>query len=355
MLELKNITRKCKGFALQQISLQIAAGECCALMGRSGSGKTMLLRIIAGIDRHDEGSILLDGKDLSKASIQIRNCLLMHQDNTLFPHLTVKENIAFPLKARRMKTAIIHQQTCEMAEKMGVSHLLSRKPQGLSGGESQRVALARALSVRPSILMLDEPLSSLDMELRDEMISLLFTLKQEGQTIIMVTHQLEEAQSLADTIAVLDNGRLVQAGSTAGLIANPQSRFISRLTGQKNFFQADLIPDDHLPETKTARIQNSDLCFRIGYDGQSVQVNLIIDQELIELFHPEYQQKSTTVIFEGLISGILPRGGKTEITVRNGILLTASIPDHCLTSATPAMGESIRLLIPQNAVRVLER
>ncbi|HRZ42030.1 MAG TPA: ABC transporter ATP-binding protein [Bacteroidales bacterium] len=353
MLELKNISRHCRGFALENISLRIADGECCALMGRSGAGKTMLLRIIAGIDRHDTGSVLLDHKDISKATIQERNCLLMHQENTLFPHLSVMDNITFPLKARRMKPDFIRQRTHEMAKKMGISHLLSRKPRGLSGGESQRVALARALSVRPAILMLDEPLSSLDMELRDEMISILQALKQEGQSILMVTHQLEDTLALADKTAVLDAGKMVQYGTTDELIANPQSRFLARLTGIRNYYKVDFHQIKDYPLIYIASVQNTRVSFFVHGLNCPERGHLVIRENQISIAVNSDAINPGSNQFSGVITGIVRKGETTEITLRNGITMVASLLLSDIDLMDISIGDNAVFSIPDEAFRII--
>jgi ABC-type sugar transport system ATPase subunit len=227
MLELKHISKHFPGFSLDAADLTVKEGECLALMGRSGSGKSLLLKIIAGIEKQDNGSIYLDNRDISHSKIQHRNCILMPQDSCLFPHLSVMDNIAYPLRSRGIHPTDIKKRVEVIAEKLEVTHLMKRKPAKLSGGEAQRVALARALAFKPSVLLLDEPLNALDLELRDGMIGLLLSIRQEGQTMMLVTHQLEEAQTLAQKMAVLDHGRMVQSGVTEEVIRHPECTFLA--------------------------------------------------------------------------------------------------------------------------------
>ncbi|HVN58618.1 MAG TPA: ABC transporter ATP-binding protein [Bacteroidales bacterium] len=240
MLRLTDINKRLGEFSLSGISLDIPEGQYYVLLGRSGSGKTRLLELIAGLDKPDSGSIILDEKDITRTRIQERRIGIVFQDFAIFPHLTVSGNIAYPLRSRRIPEKEIEKQVNEVATRMNISHLLHRKAEKLSGGEQQRIALARTLVISPRLLLLDEPLSSLDASLCDEMKSLLRDLKRRGQTIIHVTHDYSEAITLADRVGVIHNGRIIQEGIVDDVFNKPANRFVARYAGMKNFFRIDV-------------------------------------------------------------------------------------------------------------------
>ena len=238
MLALKNISKKYKDFTLKDVSFVAEKGDYVVLLGESGAGKSLILEMIAGLIIPDSGEIWLNDKNITRQKIQQRNIGLVFQDNTVFPHLTVKNNIAFPLKSRKIDRKTIDKKVNQLAEKSGISHLLDRWPGTLSGGELQRVALARTLSFEPDCLLLDEPLASLDVQLRDGMRSLFREINNEGITIIHVTHDFEEAIALADKVGIIQNGSIKQFGLPKEVFHKPKSKFIANFTGVKNFYNA---------------------------------------------------------------------------------------------------------------------
>ena len=199
MIELRNVTVKSGTFLLPRVTFQIESGEYAVLMGTTGRGKTTLLESICGLRRVVEGQILIHGRDVTRWSPADREIGYVPQDLALFPTLTVQQHLEFALRLRKQPAAIIAERTKELSEVLGIGHLLNRSIVGLSGGESQRVALGRALSFRPSVLLLDEPLSALDELTRHEMHALLRRVKQStGVTTLHVTHSVAESESLAD-------------------------------------------------------------------------------------------------------------------------------------------------------------
>jgi ABC-type sugar transport system ATPase subunit len=198
------------GFALEDVSFEVPAGEYAVLMGRTGAGKTTLLEALCGLKPVAGGTIRLSERDVTRLKPAERGIGYVPQDRALFQTMTVREHLAFALVIRKAGREIIEQRVAELARLLGLERLLERKPHGLSGGEAQRVALGRALAVRPGILCLDEPLNALDDETRREMYELLAAVQQStGVTILHVTHNLEEAEHLADRILVLQEGKVV--------------------------------------------------------------------------------------------------------------------------------------------------
>lgn len=225
-LDIQNLSAGYDGEAvLKTFSLQVEHGEFLSLLGPSGCGKTTLLKAIAGILPAQAGRIILDGKDITALPIHKRGTTVLFQDIRLFPHKTVAENVAFPLKMQGMPKAERLKRAETLLEKVQLSGYGSRRPTELSGGQQQRVALARALAAQPKLLLLDEPFSALDENLREDMRRLVLDLKQEfSMTVILVTHDREEALSMSDRIALMFDGRLIQTGSPRQVYTHPASR-----------------------------------------------------------------------------------------------------------------------------------
>ena len=222
--------------AVKGISLEAADGEMLALLGGSGCGKTTTLRMIAGFLEPDGGQILVDGKDIGDVPAHKRNIGIFFQNYALFPHLTVFENIAFGLKLRKLPKAEINARVGEMISMVKLDGLEKRYPRELSGGQQQRVALARALVTRPEILLLDEPLSNLDAKLRVEMQVEIKRIQRElGFTTIIVTHDHEEAVSLADRVVVMNAGEILQIGTPEEVFETPVSAFVANFMGFSTF------------------------------------------------------------------------------------------------------------------------
>jgi spermidine/putrescine ABC transporter ATP-binding subunit len=227
--------------AVNSVNLDLVENEFFALLGPSGCGKTTLLRMIAGFAQPDAGRILLDGKDMTALRPSRRPVNLMFQSYALFPHMTVAQNIAYGLEMESCGRDEIARRVGAMLEMTELAALRDRKPDSLSGGQRQRVALARALVKRPRVLLLDEPLGALDKKLREQMQLELKRMQHEvGITFVIVTHDQEEALVMADRIAVLNAGEIVQVGSPRALYEFPASRFVAGFLGQMNFFAGPL-------------------------------------------------------------------------------------------------------------------
>ncbi|MGW2146559.1 ABC transporter ATP-binding protein [Nonomuraea bangladeshensis] len=239
MLKIDGVTRSFGSVtALDDVSLQIEQGEFFALLGPSGCGKTTLLRIIAGFETPDSGRVTLDGEDLLSKAPNRRPISLMFQSYALFPHMTVAKNVAYGLERERLPRQEIKQRVGEVLETVGLSAHAGRKPAQLSGGQRQRVALARSIVKRPRLLLLDEPLSALDKKVRADMQLELKRLQHEvGITFVVVTHDQEEAMSLADRIAVFDTGRVRQVDAPVTLYERPRTPFVADFVGANNLFR----------------------------------------------------------------------------------------------------------------------
>ncbi|MBE6366986.1 MAG: ABC transporter ATP-binding protein [Lentisphaerae bacterium] len=241
---------------LRPLDLEIASGELFFLLGPSGCGKSTLLRLIAGFLTPDSGRISFDGKDVTHLPPEQRNAPMVFQNYALWPHLSVFENVAFGLKAQKLKTSQVRERAMEALEIVRMSEYAERKTPSLSGGQQQRVALARALAVAPELLLLDEPLSNLDAKLRDEMRDELRDIcRARKLTAVYVTHDRREALSMADRMAVLENGAIAQLGTPEELYKHPANRFTASFLGEVNFI-AGVVKDDGIVESDLGIFRN---------------------------------------------------------------------------------------------------
>ncbi len=240
-LELVGITKRFPGFtAIEELDLTIPAGSFFALLGPSGCGKTTTLRLIAGLEEPTAGRILIGGKDVTSTKAFQRPVNTVFQSYALFPHMTILENVSFGLKRRGIKNAqALAHEALQLVE---LDHVAGRKPTQLSGGQQQRVALARAVVNRPALLLLDEPLGALDLKLRRQMQVELKDIQSEvGLTFLHVTHDQEEAMTMADTVAVMNKGRIEQMGAPQELYELPHTAFVAKFLGQSNLFSGDVV------------------------------------------------------------------------------------------------------------------
>src|SRR5712672_1611271 len=247
LLRIDGVVKRFGGFtAVDKLSLDIRAGEFFALLGPSGCGKTTLLRMLAGFETPDAGKILLNGKDIARVLPHQRPVNMMFQNYALFPHLTVRDNIAFGLKRAGMPRSAIDARVAEMVALVKLDGMEKRKPDQLSGGQRQRVALARSLARRPQVLLLDEPLAALDKKLRESTQAELMELQRRlGTTFVIVTHDQEEAMTMANRIGVMDAGRLEQVATPRELYEAPRSRWVAEFVGDVNLFEGEVASREH--------------------------------------------------------------------------------------------------------------
>src|SRR5450759_4474380 len=244
LLRIDAVVKKFGAFrAVDRLSLDIRAGEFFALLGPSGCGKTTLLRMLAGFETPDQGRILLDGKDIALVPPHRRPVNMMFQNYALFPHLSVRDNIEFGLKRTTLPPAAIDARVAEMVALVKVNGLEKRKPDQLSGRQKQRVALARSVARRPQVLLLHEPMAALDKKLRESTQAELMELQRRlGTTFIIVTHDQEEAMTVAGRIGVMDAGRLEQVATPRELYEAPRSRWVAEFVGDINLFEGQIEP-----------------------------------------------------------------------------------------------------------------
>ncbi|MBU1330170.1 MAG: polyamine ABC transporter ATP-binding protein [Gammaproteobacteria bacterium] len=245
LVKIERVTKKFdETVAVDDVSLTINKGEIFALLGGSGSGKSTLLRMLAGFERPTEGRIFLDGQDITDLPPYERPINMMFQSYALFPHMTVADNIAFGLKQDRMPKEQIEARVAEMLKLVQMSQYAKRKPHQLSGGQRQRVALARSLAKSPKLLLLDEPMGALDKKLRSQMqLELVEIIERVGVTCVMVTHDQEEAMTMAQRIAIMHLGWIAQIGSPIDIYETPTSRLVCEFIGNVNLFEGQVIED----------------------------------------------------------------------------------------------------------------
>ncbi|MEN9563335.1 MAG: hypothetical protein RIR73_1579 [Chloroflexota bacterium] len=291
MLELRNLVKSYEGKPLlTDISFTVAEGETVCLLGASGSGKSTILRMIAGLDFPDRGAILLNSLDLAGTPPHLRDFGLVFQDYGLFPHLSVFDNIAFGLKMRNASADEIKQRVSALLEQVNLSGFDSRQVTDLSGGEQQRVALARALAPSPRLLMFDEPLGALDRSLKEDLLNEIRSILHKTKILaIYVTHDQEEAFTIADRILVLHEGTIIRDGTPSEIWKDPQSAFVAKLLGIGNVIDGEVIAEN---KVKTAfgvfsldckkRIgEKAQLLITIG-DGRGEQIQLTVEDVLFK-------------------------------------------------------------------------
>jgi len=255
----KLVKRFDEAVAVDEVSLSIGKGEIFALLGSSGCGKSTLLRMLAGFEKPTSGRILLGGQDVVAMPPYERPVNMMFQSYALFPHLNIWENVAFGLKREGLPRAEVQQRTDEMLGLVQLAPYAKRKPHQLSGGQQQRVALARSLAKKPKLLLLDEPLGALDKKLREQtQFELVNIIEQVGVTVVMVTHDQEEAMTMAGRIAIMSKGRVLQVGTPEEIYEHPRSRFVADFIGNVNLFAGKLSvdePDHCAVETAVGLVQ----------------------------------------------------------------------------------------------------
>ncbi|WP_300390753.1 ABC transporter ATP-binding protein [Fusobacterium sp.] len=248
-ISIKNVTKSYDGVqVLKNINLDIKDGEIFSILGPSGCGKTTLLRMIAGFTELDGGAIYLGDEDITKLPPNKRNVNTIFQKYALFPHLTVYENVAFPLRLKKVDEKTIDSEVKKFVKMVGLSEHINKKPNQLSGGQQQRVSIARALINKPGLLLLDEPLSALDAKLRQNLLIELDLIHEEvGITFIFITHDQQEALSISDRIAVMNKGEVLQVGTPAEVYESPADSFVADFIGENNFFDGkvtEIIDDE---------------------------------------------------------------------------------------------------------------
>jgi spermidine/putrescine transport system ATP-binding protein len=329
--------------ALDRVSLSVVRGEFFSLLGPSGCGKTTLLRLIAGLDFPDSGELRLGGQDASRIPAHQRHVNTVFQSYALFPHLTVRDNIAFGLRMKKVPRAGIETRVRGVTELLRIGELTARWPAQLSGGQKQRVALARALVNEPQVLLLDEPLAALDLKLRKELQAELRALQRRtGVTFVYVTHDQDEALSMSDRIAVMDAGRIMQLGTGEDLYERPRTRFVAQFLGGCNLLRASAGDGTNMAKTAFGDLQ-------LAVSEARSAFTLAIRPEKILL-----DQAGARNTFDGEIIETTYTGAETHsrVQVREESLRVACVNTAGAQRLAP--GKRIPITLPPEALVVLE-
>jgi len=348
MLRLEKINKTTGDFSLCNINLSVNKGDYFVLIGESGAGKSMLLEIITGLIKPDNGNIILNEKNIVNTPIQKRNIGIVYQKPTLFPHMKVFDNIAYPLKIRKVPKEIIMTRVRQLAEDNEISHLLHRYITNLSGGEAQRVTIARTLATDPDILLLDEPLSFLDVQLRRGMLSLLRKLNQSGLTIIHVTHDYEEAVALTNKIAILEKGTIIQTGSPQEVFHNPKSEFVANFIGIKNYFKGHLTLSDDDHEMKIFETSGIKIFTLTGEETDN-EGYIIISGDAITISEEKLESSSVNN-FYGSITDIFQTRIGLEIVVDIGLEIFVHITFHSYSKLQLYIGKKVWISFKASSV-----
>lgn len=346
MLKTDNINLHLGNFSLKEINLEIEKGDYFVLLGVSGVGKSLLLETLAGLQIPDSGNIFLRGENILYKKIQERKLSIVYQDTILFPHLSVYENIAYPLRSK--KSINIKNKVFNAAKITGINDKLDQKPETLSGGEKQRTALARSLCAESDLFLLDEPLSSLDMKSRNELRALLRKLNRDGITIIHVTHDYEEALSLASKIGIMENGRLVHVDIPENIFTHPKSEFIAQFTGIKNYIKGEIISVKG-KESKIFRSGETEIfCLTDVNDGHAF---LIINPEDINISLSPTSSSERNHL-PGIITDIVPSYRGYEIFINTGRTFIARISKEALNELQLGINKKVWINFKASACRI---
>jgi spermidine/putrescine transport system ATP-binding protein len=304
--------------AADDVSLSIRRGEFFSLLGPSGCGKTTLLRILAGFEQPDSGRVLLDGEDITALPPHKRKVNTIFQNYALFPHLTVRENIAFGLRISKCPKREMEAEVERMLHLIQMEDQAYKRPDQISGGQKQRVAIARALINRPQVLLLDEPLAALDLKLRQRMLIELDLIHDEvGITFLYVTHDQGEAMSLSDRIAVMDRGRIEQVGMPVEIYESPRNSFVAAFIGDTNFFEGEVAdaPEDEYSRLKIEGFPDV-LCFNDKKIGKGNSVYLSIRPEKFNISREEPTVDGRHNKIQARVEDVIYLGTHTKYWVR---------------------------------------
>ncbi|MBT4265284.1 MAG: ABC transporter ATP-binding protein [Deltaproteobacteria bacterium] len=351
MLHVDNLSVSLGDFKLSDLSMTVEEGEYIVVLGMSGVGKTVLLELLSGLLKCDQGSIKLHGKDITHSKIQSRPIRLVYQDQALFPHLSVRKNLEYGLRCQHTPVSSMNRTLDALSTQLKIDHLLDRAPATLSGGEAQRVALGRALATEPRLLLLDEPLSALDPQSRATIQMLLRNLHRGGQTIIHVTHDYEEAVSLATRIVLMENGTIVQTGTPNEIFRSPKTKFVARFVGIRNFVAGELISaSDNLNET--AHFIKNGIQIAIMTESGSGPGYLMLRSEDITLSNKP-DETSALNVFKGVITDFIQTSAGVEVVIDIGFDLSAIITQKSIQRLSLDIGKAIFISFKATAGRFI--
>lgn len=349
MLSVSNLKKRLGEFTMEDVSFDVAEGGYFVVLGASGVGKTVLLETIAGLTDPDAGRVTLDGQDITNQRIQKRRISLVYQDRALFPHLSVRGNIDYGL-SRKLSRSERRHMSGKLAEDVGVAHLLDRAPETLSGGEAQRVALARALGTEPRCLLLDEPISALDTKSRGEMRALLRKLNRQGHTMLHVTHDYEEAISLASQVAVMEEGRITQVGTPEEVFLHPKSEFVARFVGIRNFYRGELQGSAGDGMARKFVTPGAECYILSDAERGSGHLMLRCEDVTVSRSRPEGSALNT---FAGTVADLAPARLGVEVTVDIGVEISALVTARSVDKLGLECGREVFVSFKASAARFI--
>jgi ABC-type Fe3+/spermidine/putrescine transport system ATPase subunit len=360
MIHIQQLNFSVGGFALGDVCLHVGPGEYFVLLGPTGSGKTLLVECLCGLNRLDSGRIHIGGTDVTHLEPRSRGVGYLPQDYALFPHLTVRRNIRFGLNSRGLPPASIRQRVDQLMEQLGLAHLADRLPGKLSGGEKQRVALARALAIRPRVLLLDEPVSALDEQTRDNLCRLLKQLQKRTQTTTLhVCHNFVEMLAVADRVGIIDQGQILQVGTPQEVLQRPNSARVAQFVQAGNLLPARARPDGEWLRLACAG----------GIELRAPRPEAgCPDGEVVVMVRPEnirlgaagqagWNMPPGTTILEGSISDVVDLGPVVRVSLACGpeaellVLVGKREYNHCRAG----IGERVHVAVAPEDVHVLKQ
>jgi len=347
MIQVKNLCVDLGDFMLSDINLNVAAGNYFVILGPTGAGKTVLLESIAGLYPVKSGEVWLRRKEVTHLEPEKRGISIVYQDHVLFPHLSVADNITFGLKLNRQSRQELTRTLDWLADLLGIAHLLNRSPETLSGGEKQKVALARALSVKPEVLLLDEPLSALDPETREGVQHELRQLHNQLKiTTIHVTHDFEEAVALGDRIAVIGDGLIKQVGTPDKIFRQPNSEFVARFAMTRNIFSGEVISQ----ENGSAFLRTRGIEIAVATDLRGKFHGSVRPEDI--LISPEPLHSSARNSLCGTITSITDKGSTLYLTVTMPPDFICLVTRRSLVDMGLAKGQKVYLTFKASAVHI---
>lgn len=350
ILRVEGLSKRLGDFSISGVSFEVMEGEYFILLGASGVGKTILLETITGVIPADRGRVVLRGRDITRERIQRRRIGLVFQNQALFPHMSVRGNIEYGLRSGNGGRGAAARRVETIARELEITGLLGRKPGTLSGGEAQRVALARALVTDPVCLLLDEPIASLDIAARAGMRALLRRLNRNGMTMVHVTHDYEEAISLATRIGVMEEGRITQVGSPREIFRRPASEFVARFIGIRNFFPGRLA---RTGGSGGAVFESNGLQLVLVSDAPQGDGHVVIRSEDVTV-STSLSPSSARNTFEGTVTDIFPARLGVEVIVDIGVEMAALVTPESVERLGLECGSPVYVHVKASAVRFIE-
>ena len=350
MIETRGISRTWGTFSLSDVSLSVDRGEYLVILGPCGAGKTLLLETIAGLHAPSSGSVLISGNDVTRLAPEKRRVGFVYQQQLLFPHLTVKQNIAYGLRYLRLDSRAQEKRVTEMIDLLDLHNIEDRRdPTSLSGGETQQVAIARALAIEPAALLLDEPLGSLDFTTRGNVLETLRDVARRTQVpVIHVTHDQVEAATLASRVAVINEGKIIQTGSVDDVFWRPQSRFVAGFVGVDNLVDGVAA----VAGQGMARISVGSATFDAQYDGPAGSVTLCVRPEdvIVSRNGDQHPNSQPAVLSQAAEDGFSVR---MTLGLDDGPHLIARMARTAFRGIAPAVGDRLYVGFPPAAAHVI--